>query len=120
MKPVIALGFALLVAGCASGPYYTGYGGSGDAEPYAYGPYYSYYDYPVYYGYPAVIGGSLFYYDRDEGHRDGRRWRDGNWRDGDRGWRGRDNDRGRDQRSTPPVRERLDTPRRESGNEGGM
>jgi hypothetical protein len=118
VKTAIAVVLALLVAGCASGPYYTGYGSY--VEPYAAVPYYGYYDYPAFYGYPAVIGGSFYYYDRDDRHRDGRRWRDGGWRDSDRGSRGRDDDRGRDRPGQPPPRERLDTRHGEAGNEAGM
>jgi hypothetical protein len=133
VKTAIALGFALLVAGCASGPYYTGYGSYSYYEPYAPSPYYGYSDYygaPAFYAYPPVIGGSFYYYDRDDHQRDGRRWRDWDrrdwdrrdWdrRDGDRGSRGRDDDRGRDRRGPPPVREPLDTRHGERGNEAGM
>ena len=77
MKSAIAVVFVLLVAGCASGPYYAGSGygyyAPYPAYSYGYGPAY-YYDYPV-------VGGSIFYYDRDDGRH--RRWRDGRWRDRD-------------------------------------
>ena len=119
MKTAIAALLALLVAGCASGPYYAGYSGG-----YAYHEPYTVYDYglPYYgfYGYPAVIGGA-YYYDRHDGRRDGWRGRD---RDDDRGrWRDRDEDRqrwqNRENRDNRP-RGGLDTRHGEAGNEAGM
>ena len=121
MKTAIAAILALLVAGCASGPYYAGYsGGYGWYEPnvtYDYGlPYYSYY------GYPVVIGGT-YYYDRHDGYRDGWRGR-GRDRDDDRA-RSRDRDDdgqrrlNRENRDNRP-RGGLDTRHGEAGNEAGM
>ena len=112
MKTAIALAFALLVAGCASGPYYSGYGGYGYYAPYpvySYGPAY-YYDYPV-------VGGTIYYRERDD------RWRDGRWRDRDRDddrprWR----DRGRGSDASPDLYRPGNAARGrgEAGNESGM
>lgn len=86
MKTLLAAtGCAVLVAGCATGPYYDNYG-----YDYGYGGYG-----PAYYGYPAYAGpavgigfGSTYYYDDDHRRYHGRgEWRD---RDGRREWRDRD------------------------------
>ena len=115
MKSAIAVVFALLVAGCASGPYYSDYGyryyDPYPAYSYGYGPYY-YSDYPV-------GGGSFFYYDRADGHRPGR-WRDGRGRDRDRD---DDRPRGRDRGNNSPDLFRPGDAARgrgEAGNEAGM
>ena len=118
MKSVIAIGFALLLAGCASGPYYSGYGSYSYYDPY---PVYSYGYSPYYYGAP-VIGGSFFYYDRDDHRRHGD-WRDGRWRDRDRDDdrpRWRDRDRGND--ASPDLFRPGNAARGrgEAGNESGM
>jgi hypothetical protein len=96
-----ALGGAMLLAGCATGPYYDNgyYGGA-----YGYNPAYGY-DTPYYYepGYvgPSVgLGLGYSYYDGDgrNWHDNDRRWSNGR---GDNNWRGRDNDgrsRGNDAR----------------------
>lgn len=132
MKSAIAVVFALLVAGCASGPYYSGgYGSYGYYDPYpAYGYGYDYGYGPSYtYDYP-LVGGSIYYYDRDD-RRDGR-WRDGRWRDrdDDRGhWRDRDrdDDRGRwrdrgGSNNSPDLYRPGEAARGrgEAGNEAGM
>lgn len=89
------LGSAVLLAGCATGPYYDGYGYN---DPYNRGYVTSYdYGYPGYYSdYPYVapglgvgLGYSYTYIDRDRRHghwRDRREWRD---RDDRREWRDR-------------------------------
>lgn len=93
MKKSFALGaFALVLGGCAAGPYYGGgYGYGNGPGYYGYGPGYYGYGAPAYEG-PSVSLG-YYYFDND-----GRRqWRDGrDAREGDQRWRGRDwnNDRG--------------------------
>lgn len=129
-KLLVALAFALTLAGCASGPY-TAYDGAyyDGYRPYAYGnPYYSYPG--AYYGYPGVVGGTIYYdrrdYDRDHWRNRSRDDRDhwqGRGRD-DRGGRddrnGRGDRGGRDRDGGPPSRGRLDTRHGEAGNEAGM
>ena len=83
---------ALLLGGCATGPYYGGYGYGYDY--YGYGP--AYYD-PVYVG-PSV-GFGYSYYDHD-----GRRhWRGDRDHDGRRDWHGRGDRGDRGPRPTPPA-----------------
>jgi hypothetical protein len=111
MKTLLAaLAGAGLLAGCATGPYYTSgyaYDSYGYASPYAYGyssPYYGYatpyYGYSApYYGYAGPsIGFTWFGGDH---HRDWRGDRDHRWNRGDRGdrgggWRDGRGDRGGD------------------------
>jgi hypothetical protein len=87
MRPRLALAATTLalVAGCASDPYYGGYGGYTYYErPYV-GPTYYYGDGYPYYVTPGV-GGSVYFHYRDDGrHR----------HDGRRHW-DRDDDAGRD------------------------
>lgn len=108
MKAATAVALALLLAGCASDPYYAGYsGGYYDGyTPYTYatpydGPYYAPYN-----AYPSV-GAGVYYYDRDG--RDRRYYRDRDSR----------HERGPGERNPPPSRERLDTRHGEPGNEAG-
>lgn len=95
MKLALGLASVLLLAGCASGPYYSGYGGYGyqydTYRPDDYGTtYYPGYGTPLYFGYPAISGG-VYFQDRDH---DRRRWNRGDRDDGDdRGRRGRWRDR---------------------------
>jgi hypothetical protein len=108
MRPRLALAATTLalLAGCASDPYYGGYGGYSyyerpyydrpyDARPYA-GPSYYYGDGYPYYVTPGVGGSVYFQYRDDDRYRhDGRRHRDGrDDSDGrrDDGWRDRDRD----------------------------
>ena len=85
MNRVLALACLVVLAGCASDGYYSGYTNYryyDDNAPYAYETYPSYsygsgWDgYPWYYGAPAWFGGGIYYdgYRRD--HR--REWRDDN------------------------------------------
>ena len=73
-KPLLAAGAAaLLLAGCATGPYYQ------DSYGYGYGPGYAYDGYGPYYGPSVGVGLGYTYYERDGGRyyrdRDGREWR---------------------------------------------
>lgn len=128
MKTAIALAASALLAGCASGPYYAGYGAYDTYTPFTYGyttPYYgSAYSGAPYYSYsPGTVGGSIYYYDRSHD------WRD-DWRDR-RDWNRHDgrgsrdlSDRGRRDdprapRESQPSRG-LDTRHGEAGNEAGM
>lgn len=99
MKKSFALGaFALVLGGCAAGPYYGGgYGYGNGPGYYGYGPGYYGYGAPAYEG-PSVSLG--YYYFDNDGRRQWRDGRDGrdarDAREGDQRWRGRDwnNDRG--------------------------
>ena len=101
----------LLLGGCATGPYYGGYG----YDYYGYGP--GYYD-PVYVG-PSVGFGYSYYehegrrYWNHDGRRDGRGDHDGR-----RDWRGR-GDRGpaapADPGIPPPPADRLHLDRQDYG-----
>lgn len=95
---------AVLLAGCATGPYYQDYGYGYGYDGYGYGP--------AYYG-PAYVAPSVgfgySYYDYD----DRRRWRG----DGHRHWRGdRDRDGRRDsQPSIAPTPDHYRGPRNHAG-----
>ena len=85
------VGGAALTGGCATGPYYDGYGYSPDS--YGYPGYQDGYAYdPYYYGPSAGVGFGVTFSDQDRYWRDhGQRWRDGGgrWHDGDNRWRDR-------------------------------
>jgi hypothetical protein len=88
-KPLLAAGAAsLLLAGCATGPYYS------DPYGYGYAPGYAYDGY----GYGPGVALGYTYYEREGGRyyrdRDGREWRDNR---NEREWR-RDRDRAEEDR----------------------
>ena len=84
------LGSAVLLGGCATGPYYDNYGYNGYYDN-AYGPGYGY-AYDPYYVAPSVGLGFGYTYSDGDYYRGGRyRDRDGNWqqrREYNREWRG--------------------------------
>ena len=69
-KAWLAGAAALLVAGCASDPYYGSYGYYYE-RPYYDPPAYYYYDYGYPYYYGPSIGGSIYFNYRDHDHRGG-------------------------------------------------
>lgn len=110
MKRALVLASLLVLAGCATDGYYTGYSSYGYHDgysPYTYDTYrpYAYDSWSAYpYTYAPAIGGSVYYYDRDD--RGDRR---------DRGDRHRDDRRDRDDRDYDRV-ERAPAERMDPGN----
>lgn len=107
MKRVLVLASLVVLAGCATDAYYTGYSSYGSYDgyaPYTYGyePYaYDGWGSPSYlYGAP-LFGGGVHYYDYGDRDRDWRRHGDGRHRDRRQEWRD-------DRRDARAPAERMD------------